>query len=643
MKDQKNFLPKDKVIKGVPDIPYDILVSQNQAGIFYLDHDIILFGNQAFAQILSSTPEKIIGASILDFVKEKDRNILSEGLTKLNNKELTEFSAEIELNSNEEEEKATFFSTHLTTHQIEGRTRIIGASRNATSRIKKFKQLSDTTSLFEALYKNIVDGIIIYDYNQEKIIDCNPSALKIFGYEQKENLLKVNRFGFVPEFSSTFPGINFHKETSHHGDQVRNGQAFKTPGAFIKKNGDHIIVHANVVPTFRNHGEAFIIFQDSTKRVMANKVQKETEKRYRQIFENSHEAIIYYQLNIEKPIICNDNALKLLGIDSLEELSNYSPSDFIIPDEGDTESAVTGYQRVLKETAKNGRHKLSFWLKKKTGEVIRVSSVYIYDNSDPKNPKAIAFFRDITNLHHTRVTLNEKNLELEKYIESNLQLENFAYFASHDLQTPLRSINSFTQLLQLSLKNKISAKEEKYMNQILSSSRNMQNLVNDLLSYSRVNTSDLNIEAFDPKQLIDSLWMEYESISLEQNIQFKVEKLPKIILGDRSKIRQVLQNLISNAVKFCPKDKAPSISIGTNEDEEYWSFYVKDNGIGMEEIYLEKIFLLFKRLHTHRDFEGTGIGLALVKKIIEQHGGNIWVESKPGEGSTFYFRLKKEV
>ncbi len=260
----------------------------------------------------------------------------------------------------------------------------------------------------------------------------------------------------------------------------------------------------------------------------------------------------------------------------------------------------------------------------------------------------VGIFRDVTEkkgqetiIEQQLEDLNDKNIELQKYIDSNMQLENFAYIASHDLQGPIRTIVSFTQLLERSLANRINEDEKDYVEFIISATKNMQHLIQDLLLFSRANTSDLKVATFDPRLLIEEVKGELRSNIDEKQAVIKVDDIPSLVHADRQKIKQVFQNLIANALKFTPTDRMPSIHISCKEDQAQWQFSVKDNGIGIEEAYKEKIFMLFKRLHTPKEYEGTGIGLALCKKIVERHGGTIHVASKLGEGSTFTFSISK--
>ncbi|MDW3645976.1 MAG: ATP-binding protein [Bacteroidia bacterium] len=235
--------------------------------------------------------------------------------------------------------------------------------------------------------------------------------------------------------------------------------------------------------------------------------------------------------------------------------------------------------------------------------------------------------------------LNEKNVELKKYIESNSHLEQFAYLASHDLRTPIRTLVSFTQLLKRRTDGMLGSEETEYMNFIIRASKNMMTLVNDILSFSRVNTSKVKLEQVELRPLLGSILEEMQVVIKEKEASIEIGAIRESIVADKIKMRQLFQNLISNALKFSKAGVKPEIHIYSEKRENYSRFWVKDNGIGIKEEYQKKIFLLFNRLHSDIDIEGFGIGLATCKMIVEQHEGEIGLTSEFGFGSCFYFDI----
>ena len=244
--------------------------------------------------------------------------------------------------------------------------------------------------------------------------------------------------------------------------------------------------------------------------------------------------------------------------------------------------------------------------------------------------------RDITERKVAEAKLKQTMAELER---SNKELQQFAYVASHDLQEPLRMVASYTQLLAERYKGKLDDKADLFINYAVDGSMRMQSLINDLLSYSRVTTRAHPLKSTDFNLVLVRSLMNL-GVTIKQNdAVITSDDLPTVI-ADESQMGQVLQNLIGNAIKF-RREEQPRIHISVKEEPGEWAFSVEDNGIGIEPEYTERIFVLFQRLHNRSKYPGTGIGLTLCKKIVERHGGRIWVESKPGEGSKFYFSIPK--
>lgn len=238
--------------------------------------------------------------------------------------------------------------------------------------------------------------------------------------------------------------------------------------------------------------------------------------------------------------------------------------------------------------------------------------------------------------------LDIQNRKLQAYIDSNLQLENFAYIASHDLREPVRTIRTFAQILERRYGEAFDEAGRTYLDFITKGASQMNNLIEDLLTYSRVNTDETTLEPIDTQALLSDIAHMLANYIAEKDARIEHANLPPSILGSYTKLHQLFMNLIVNAIKFGPLDTAPVVSISCKDKGDCWEFAVKDNGIGIAPEFHEQIFMLFKKLHTRQEYHGTGIGLALCKKIVEQHGGTIHVISTQGEGSTFVFTLKKE-
>ncbi len=252
---------------------------------------------------------------------------------------------------------------------------------------------------------------------------------------------------------------------------------------------------------------------------------------------------------------------------------------------------------------------------------------------------------NVTELMQSRKELSELNKNLEKEIQHrtaelvirNQELEQFVYIASHDLQEPLRTVNSFTDLLVKEYKGKLDANAETYIRFISEASSRMRELVIGVLEYSRLGQKK-QLNTIDCNTLVSNVLKDLTTIITESRAEFTIEDLPRI-QGYETELRMLFQNLITNAIKFCKKNTAPQITISVSKKNAFWEFSFQDKGIGIADGYKEKIFNIFQRLNARKEFEGTGIGLAHCRKIVELHGGRIWVKSELGVGSTFYFTL----
>lgn len=274
----------------------------------------------------------------------------------------------------------------------------------------------------------------------------------------------------------------------------------------------------------------------------------------------------------------------------------------------------------------------------------------------------LAVIEDITERREAELMILQLNEELERRVEertaeltqattqlqllnqelqrSNQELEQFAYVASHDLQEPLRAVTGYTQLLMSEYGDRFDDTARSYAEFVIDGAKRMQHLIHDLLAYSRVGTRGKEFAPTDCNAVVKEALRNLQVAIAESYAEINVEPLPTL-KADRSQLVQLFQNLIGNAIKFCQQDR-PQIQIRAIQRETDFLFQVEDNGIGIKPQYLERIFEVFKRLHTRREYPGTGIGLAICKKIILRHGGHIWAESTPNLGTTFFFTIPNQ-
>nr|MBP6658535.1 PAS domain-containing protein [Bacteroidia bacterium] len=250
----------------------------------------------------------------------------------------------------------------------------------------------------------------------------------------------------------------------------------------------------------------------------------------------------------------------------------------------------------------------------------------------------IRMIGSMVNLTPQKIAEEKEKKYVEELERSNKELEQFAYIASHDLQEPLRMVGSYVQLIEQRYKGRLDEDADEFIKYAVDGANRMKQLIIDLLNYSKINRQLPDVEV-DLNTVVKDVLENLKTIIVESKTEIKIDELP-VILADKTQMIQVFQNLLANAVKFQVKDNIPEIRISAERKTDEWLFSVKDNGIGIDKKYHDKVFVIFKQLHSKAMFNGTGIGLAVVKKIVERHGGTIWFESELGKGTTFYFTLK---
>lgn len=507
--------------------------------------------------------------------------------------------------------------------------------------IKREPLIKESKAGFQSIFRMNPLGIFVTNSNGV-IVDINESFSRIFGYTAAE---------LIGESYTNLQPQPFTKEIRRQLQRLLEGDLdiLETQKKYKKKDGS-LFTCKIWVKVLKKNGSVFFItcIQDITEQYEREIEIKEREEKYVALFNNSLEGIVVIDFTENKAIDINPMGVKLFGSTKKELLVSSMPdqSPPFQPDGQRSSEKLRDILTTLKKELKEVRFE---WRFKRTnsGElfdaIVTLSPITLRGEN-----AAVMFVNDLTEEKEAQQKidkhireLDKKNKQLQHYIKSNLELESFAYVASHDLKQPLRSIASFTQLLQRRYKHLFDENAEDYMKFILDSTYNMDLLIKDLLAYSKVNTSELNVEEIPLHDLVSNLAESYRIPG--DNVRIELDNLPTSIMGNESKLRQIFQNLISNGIKFNKKGTDSIIKVSCKDLEDVYSFAVEDNGIGIEKQYMEKIFLVFQRLHNKTEYEGSGIGLAICKKIVEQHAGEIWLESEFGKGSTFHFTIKKDL
>jgi PAS domain S-box-containing protein len=368
------------------------------------------------------------------------------------------------------------------------------------------------------------------------------------------------------------------------------------------------------------HGRFIAFFKDVTKRESAEKALAESEAKYRNLVELAPDAIMILQDSAI--VFANPAAVAMLGFGRADDLIGGPGLEIIHPRtrepvEWNIEADLRGEESPLTVV-----------------DVVRPDGTTV----TVQGRGARIPFRGRTAIQVVLRDVTEEMRAEEELRRSNEELQRFAYVASHDLQEPLRSIISFSQLLDRRYKGRLDADADDYINFIVEGGNRMQSLIRDLLQFSRLETGARPLVRVDARRAVADALAVFNGQIADAGGEVTVEPLPTVT-ADPAQLEQVFANLIGNAIKYRRPDVPPKIRISANRTGGWWQFAVADNGIGIEPEYYDQIFVIFQRLHTKDAYPGTGIGLAIVKRIVERHGGTVSVESTPGEGSTFIFTL----
>ena len=449
---------------------------------------------------------------------------------------------------------------------------------------------------------------------------------------------------FVPDLKT---GISYFKEgksketiSQRVKECIEKGTAWDEELQFFTHKGN--------LKWIRTIGEAEIIndkcikiygsFQDINERKKAEISLAESENRFRTILEAEPECVKLLDSS-GKVVMINSAGLAMIEADNESQILGTNVLDIVLPEHR------VAFSNLTKRVFKGDSGKLVFEIKgfKGTRRWMETHAVPL-KNDQGAIVSLLGITRDITQRIDYENSLKQLNETLEQNVQklaiSNKELEQFAYVASHDLQEPLRMITSFLDLLEKKYGNTIDDKGKQYIHFAVDGAVRMRQIILDLLEFSKIGRLETEMGEVNINELVNSVLLLNRSQIKESNATIEVEKLP-IINSHKTPLIQVFQNLIGNALKYRHSETAPAIKIKCSDISGYWMFSVADNGIGINKDSYEKIFDIFQRLHNKDEYSGSGIGLAIVKKIIDNLDGKIWLESEEGKGSIFYFTIPK--
>ena len=377
------------------------------------------------------------------------------------------------------------------------------------------------------------------------------------------------------------------------------------------------------------------IAQDITERKQAEAGLRKSEALHRLLFDSSRDAMMTLAPPWWKFTSGNAAALAMFGAKGAAEFSALGPWD-VSPERQPDGSLSADKAREAIEAAMREGFRSFEWMHRRLDGAEFLATVVLTRIEMAGQAFLEATVRDIT---ESRRLAEDLARHAEKLARSNAELERFAYVASHDLQEPLRMVASFTQLLSKKYSGKLDETADRYIEFAVDGAKRMQQLIVDLLAFSRVNSKELDLRQTNCEAVVQTALQNLSAAMEESGAAIERDPLP-VLTADAGQLGQLFQNLIGNAIKF--RGQAPlRIHIAAADRGPDWLFSIQDNGIGIDPRYSDRIFQIFQRLHTRAEYPGTGIGLAVCQKVVERHGGKIWVESEPGAGSTFRFTIPK--
>lgn len=616
LKEQQNLKKSEQFFRSI--------FENNQLGIIVANVDTQLKSvNPAFCQQLGFDKAYLLDKKFTELYRQTDRCISNFSSLVKGEFKSYETTAQIFRADNRIMEAAMIVNG---VYDMEGNfVEAIITIQDITETLHAQKRIEESEVKFRTLFDLSPVGITIVNLNTNEIIDINKVGLDSLGMT-KEEFKNIKRNELTSEKTDI-------KKDDELLKPLLNGEVnvIESEKVFKSKTGKDVYVKI-IRSVMTINGEEFGvgISMDITE---SRLIEEERKARYQEM-QTFFDAlpISFLHLDTENRIL-RANTLSGFSNPKLIEgklMKEIYPS-FSKKNELLHQKILNSGIPLINEIERHDFGEITIWVK--------VDRIPVIDEQGQAKGMII-FSTDITKIKKTEEELAIKNAELKHYIETNLQLESFAYIASHDLKEPLRMIFSFTQLLNRKLKAHFDEDAVEYMNFILSGVNRMQNLLDDLLKFSTIGRKETDKELTDLNDTIYNVIQNVQHTIQEKSAEIYIEPLPSLKVFPMQMV-QLFQNLISNALKFIPKDRKPIIEIKVKEKNEYYEFSVEDNGIGIEKQYLEKIFLVFKRLHGKEEYEGTGIGLATCKKIVDNLGGKIWVKSDYGKGTTFFFTIPK--
>jgi len=583
--------------------------------------------NSSLSQMLGYTEEELVSLRVRDISHPEDRDVVNPHRAKLDAGEID--SARLEKRYLRKDGSVVWASLSIAMERdAAGRPRYaISVLDDITAKRDTEARLKESEERFRRTFELAGSGIAHIGMDR-RFIRVNRRLCEILGYPENELLGLTGRDISHPDDLDI---INEQRPRLYAGEI----DAVRLEKRYLRK--DRSVVWVKFTMTVERDAKGaplyeIAVYDDITAQRDAEERLRLSEARFRQTFELAASGIChvidgrFVKVNRALCEILGYSERQLLG-KTVKEVSH--PDDRAVTDSGRARIRAGEIESARFEKRYiRGDNGAVVWCDIAIALVRDVFGVPQYE---------IAVFDDITPQKSAEAALRAAHEELTR---SNSELEQFAYVASHDLQEPLRMVASYTQLLQRRYDAKLDDDAREFMAYVVDGATRMKQLIEDLLAYSRVGTKGKDFKPVASESALRRALFNLRAATEESGAVVTNDPMPTLD-ADEVQLAQLFQNLIGNALKF-RSASVPRIHVGVTEGAEEWTFEVRDNGIGIEPQYYERIFMVFQRLHNKGEYPGTGIGLAICKKVVERHGGRIWVTSSPGQGSSFHFTLPKQ-
>ncbi|MCP4366430.1 MAG: PAS domain S-box protein [Planctomycetes bacterium] len=489
----------------------------------------------------------------------------------------------------------------------------------------ELQRITVSRNYVDNIIKSMLDMLIVVEPDGT-IKTVNPAVCNLLGYEEEEIVGRQVATIFAEEEQVRMGQV--------FGNLVRQGSIHDVDTSLVSSSGRKVSVIFAGSVTCSSGGEIegiICVATNITERKRAEERLRESEEKYRRLIGTANDAIILEDAETGIILEVNKRAEEMIGLPAEQivgmHLTQIHPAD-------EAERYKKGFEDVVRKGRKTSTEDL--FVSHKDGLKIPVEiSSSVIDLSGKKVVQAT--FRDITERKQAERELKKTMEELGR---SNAELEQFAHVASHDLKEPLVVILGYLQQIKRHSKGTLEENIEGFVDRAMEGTTRMENLINDLLMYSRVGGGGEELKPTDCSDIIEWVLGNLKTTVEESGAEVTHDKLPTV-LANPDQLVQLFQNLIGNAIKF-HGDEPPKVHISAAAKDGEWQFSVRDNGIGISSKDIDHVFEIFKRMHDKKVYPGTGIGLSICKKIVEHHGGRIWVESEPGKGSTFHFTVTQQ-